>query len=602
MARMTKEEAALLEAIAGSESAGDWNVIYGGSRFNDYSKHPAKFVTITSGPNKGKKSSAAGKYQITKTTYDRVAPKLGITDFSPESQQQIALYLAREKYGSGLAEDLANGNAADVAAKLAGIWTSLPGGIEATTNGSSFTQSYADALDAPRPPGSIPDVATAIDTAPPRPMPSRPFGNSRQLSPLEALLPDQAMYGVRPGGPAPEATIAPDFAVGDLTSTVPWWQAGQYNDKTGNWDSPTFGEALQTLRMPKVPAQPQGPQGRRPPPRQPVPAPSFNETRREQNTTYRPPPPAAAAPPPLPRARPEPPLGFDPLPAPPPLVPQSTTPLRVDPVGAGPGSFGTFTGLLNDMVGTTPSAPPKMPDTTPSGRPMWFTSKAPGTQQQPPPSTPALDPAAMELDRMRLNGYRDIQEMGPSLPPGGSSVAPPPPPTTPLIARKVQTIPIDPMTNLEIPPVLAPGPRALPPVPMTPSPMLRATAPMAGPPPIPRTPPSALRRSPSTGAIGNNYTVRQGDTLGGLARSSGLTLDRILAMNPQITDPDRIRAGDTIRMGTLVPTNEVLPGSNAPLYRRTDPPPIPLGSNLRPPARRSGPNVVDEVGQLRYHG
>lgn len=163
MSKMTKEEAALLDAIARTESAGDWNVIYGGSKFDDYSKHPAKFVTITSGPNKGKKSSAAGKYQITKTTYDAVAPKLGITDFSPESQQKIALYLAREKYGPDLARDLAAGKAADAAAKLAGVWTSLPGGIEAGTNSNKFLKSYAAALDAPRPPGFIPDVASEID-------------------------------------------------------------------------------------------------------------------------------------------------------------------------------------------------------------------------------------------------------------------------------------------------------------------------------------------------------------------------------------------------------------------------------------------------------
>lgn len=164
MAGISKEEYALLDAIARSESAGAWNVIYGGSTFNDYSAHPREFVTIKSGPNKGKKSSAAGKYQITSTTYDRVAPKLGITDFSPASQQKIALYLAREKYGPNLAADLKAGKVAQVGRALKGVWTSLPGGIEQGTNDAKFTKAYTKAYSAPTPPGFIPDVASELST------------------------------------------------------------------------------------------------------------------------------------------------------------------------------------------------------------------------------------------------------------------------------------------------------------------------------------------------------------------------------------------------------------------------------------------------------
>lgn len=150
------EEIALLQAIARSESAGSWNVIYGGSHFNDYDKHPAKFVTITSGPHKGEKSSAAGKFQITKTTYDRVAPKLGISDFSPESQMRIALYLAKEAYGPDLLKDLRDGKAADVGKKLSEVWTSLPGGIEATVTPERFASRYDAALASPEPPLPVP--------------------------------------------------------------------------------------------------------------------------------------------------------------------------------------------------------------------------------------------------------------------------------------------------------------------------------------------------------------------------------------------------------------------------------------------------------------
>jgi len=146
---LTPEADALLNAIAKTESGGDWNVIYGGQRFNDYSSHPGVMVTIKSGPNKGQKSSAAGKFQITKTTYDRVAPKLGIADFSPESQKQIAWYLANEDYGPGLQQALESGDPAaikSVATRLSSTWTSLPSGIESGTNGTKFLADYNRSL------------------------------------------------------------------------------------------------------------------------------------------------------------------------------------------------------------------------------------------------------------------------------------------------------------------------------------------------------------------------------------------------------------------------------------------------------------------------
>ena len=137
------EAAGLFSAIAGPESKGSWNTIYGGGKFDDFSAHPRQYVTITSGPNKGKKSSAAGKFQILASTYDRVAPLLGISDFSPESQEKIAWYLAKEAYGDGLEDALKSGDPAQLAQvgkKLSGVWTSLPGGIESAGNMNQFAE------------------------------------------------------------------------------------------------------------------------------------------------------------------------------------------------------------------------------------------------------------------------------------------------------------------------------------------------------------------------------------------------------------------------------------------------------------------------------
>lgn len=424
-------------------------------------------------------------------------------------------------------------------------------------------------LGHPVPPGSIPDVASETDTTPPSPMPARPFGNTRPEDRLDAMLPDQAMFGLKPGGPGPEEMTPglQTFATGGLDSQQHWGGMTGYNPETRQFETPEVGDALRTALMPKVPAVPQGPAGRRPPPAPSVSPPTLNDTRREQNTTYRPAPPAAAAPPPLPRARPEPPLGFDPLPAPAPLVPQA----GVDPVGAGPGSYATFSGLLNDMTGTEDSVPTQMPDLTPSGRPMWFTSRPPGEPASPEPEEAAFVPKA---DPKTF----DVLPKGPM---GRGGIRGD---TTPLIARPVTTIAMDPLTNQPLAPTLAPGPRAAAPMPLTPSPLLR----QSGPPPIPvmpRMPPPALRSSPSDGAIGDTYTVRRGDTLSGIAERSGMSLVDILGLNPQIWDPDRITAGSSLNMGGHSPDGGSVYGQ--PTYPRNSPPPVPA-PRMGPPPTTGG--------------
>jgi len=155
MAELSREARALLETIAGPESAGNYDIIYGGGRFSDYADHPRQYVTITSGPNKGQKSSAAGKYQFLGSTWDDQAQKLGLTDFSPASQDMAAWNLAQEEYrrdtGRDLQADLASGDISRVAPSLRNQWTSMPGGIEQGITGDAFSRAYAQALASSEP-------------------------------------------------------------------------------------------------------------------------------------------------------------------------------------------------------------------------------------------------------------------------------------------------------------------------------------------------------------------------------------------------------------------------------------------------------------------
>lgn len=144
---------AFLDAIAKSESSGRYDVVYGGGRVGDLSRHPGKYVTIQSGPNKGKKSSAAGRYQFLERTWNQYANKLGLKDFSKKSQDRAAWELAKDTYkaktGGDLQADLESGDpkaVARAASALSGVWTSLPKGIEQGQTAKQFATNYATAL------------------------------------------------------------------------------------------------------------------------------------------------------------------------------------------------------------------------------------------------------------------------------------------------------------------------------------------------------------------------------------------------------------------------------------------------------------------------
>jgi muramidase (phage lysozyme) len=107
-----------LNGLGNAEGA-NYDTIVGGKKFTDYSKHPGVVgITTKEGP-----STAAGKYQITKTTYDHYAPKLGIKDFSPDSQDKIARAILKDKNAEN---DIIKGDFDAAHSKLGSTWASLP--------------------------------------------------------------------------------------------------------------------------------------------------------------------------------------------------------------------------------------------------------------------------------------------------------------------------------------------------------------------------------------------------------------------------------------------------------------------------------------------
>ena len=120
---ISPEYKALLDTIAWAEGA-DYNVMYGGGKFNSFKRHPNRKIRKW-----GLVSSAAGRYQFMPKTYRRLKRRgLFKTGFNPEEQDRAALYLAKERGVNKwrLNWAIKRGDFGHVWNRLAPEWASLP--------------------------------------------------------------------------------------------------------------------------------------------------------------------------------------------------------------------------------------------------------------------------------------------------------------------------------------------------------------------------------------------------------------------------------------------------------------------------------------------
>lgn len=119
---------AFLDMIAKSEGTDDgrqptkdhgYDVLVGGQNFDSYADHPRQLVTLRG----GLASTAAGRYQLLSRYFDAYKKQLGLHDFSPASQDAIAIQQIKE---CGAIPDIEAGNFAAAVHKCAHIWASLP--------------------------------------------------------------------------------------------------------------------------------------------------------------------------------------------------------------------------------------------------------------------------------------------------------------------------------------------------------------------------------------------------------------------------------------------------------------------------------------------
>ncbi len=117
---------AFLDTIAyaeGTLNEQGYKTLYNYGFFTSFKDHPRR---IRCSLNNGELlcSSAAGRYQFLKSTWKRIAQKIGARDFTPENQDRGALELLRE---NGALDYVKNGYFNHALTKVNKVWSSLPG-------------------------------------------------------------------------------------------------------------------------------------------------------------------------------------------------------------------------------------------------------------------------------------------------------------------------------------------------------------------------------------------------------------------------------------------------------------------------------------------
>jgi muramidase (phage lysozyme) len=114
---------ALIRWCEGTSGPYGYQTLFGGETFDSFADHPRRVVRKTIG-GQPISSSAAGAYQFLQSTWDDCVKALKLKDFSPESQDQAAIYLIKRR---GALEDVEAGRLEQALAKCAKEWASLPG-------------------------------------------------------------------------------------------------------------------------------------------------------------------------------------------------------------------------------------------------------------------------------------------------------------------------------------------------------------------------------------------------------------------------------------------------------------------------------------------
>ena len=112
----------LISYTEGTQGNG-YHTAFGGGRLSSLNDHPRYLKSFRQTDGKMNKTSAAGRYQFLKGTWDNVARQYGLKDFSPHSQDLGAVALL---FGRDAIPALLKGDFQTAVRKTGAEWASLP--------------------------------------------------------------------------------------------------------------------------------------------------------------------------------------------------------------------------------------------------------------------------------------------------------------------------------------------------------------------------------------------------------------------------------------------------------------------------------------------
>ena len=152
---------ALMRTISAAESNINkpYNVLYGGQLISQLNRHPNICVEIVAGPNRGRCTTAAGRYQFLTSTWQEKArqyhPKSsswfgawGDYSFDAESQDLVVYHWLKDSsaWNLDIPSALRDGRLDEVLRHLSGTWTSLGYGIESNSMTARLPRIYDNLL------------------------------------------------------------------------------------------------------------------------------------------------------------------------------------------------------------------------------------------------------------------------------------------------------------------------------------------------------------------------------------------------------------------------------------------------------------------------
>lgn len=118
----------LAEAEVGTSTAqsatGGYNTLFSGRTFGSWNTHPNVLGAFTGRDGRRYQSSAAGRYQILYSTYNDLRKRYGFNDFTPQTQDEMAIALMLD---TGALDDIEKGNIEAALPKLGKRWAAVTG-------------------------------------------------------------------------------------------------------------------------------------------------------------------------------------------------------------------------------------------------------------------------------------------------------------------------------------------------------------------------------------------------------------------------------------------------------------------------------------------